>query len=685
MSQRKVMVGLILVGMLVSLTVAPQPVLAMQTEGGQTPAGYPVHYFVFDYLADRTIQPESYQLVEMSTPMQSIPDAQLAALIKQPERNQTRLVATVKDRHGITVFRDVVIFSPWVRGEFTTGSGEGIDGHLVQAERASFVVRLPYIESGRLILQDSQLVRVAEFDLAGLIAHTRHVQPDEYPLAVDARKLSGPPANRVDLVIVGDGYTAAQEADFMADAQNVASEFFSITPLTEYANYYNLYLLAAASAQAGADHPPYEAQCEYWDSTCCGDPAMLGDPLQGQMVDTAFDSRFCANWIHRLLVANEGKVMAAVGAAIPDWDQILVIVNDETYGGSGGAIAVVSMNYAAVDVAQHEYGHSFVNLADEYESPYPGYPPCSDAPGSPYGSCEANVTDITLREQIKWLPWILGSTPIPTPETYQYDGLVGLFEGARYQSTGMYRPGLSCIMRALGEPFCQVPSQEYVLTLYRGGWGVPNQGIRLIEPGTAQPVTHAICLAQPDEETFSADLLGPIGGPPIEITWLDNGVVIPDATSNTYIYTSGDVSVGAHELTLHVKDATTLVNPQMDEGELDEGTTWLVDIVSPLTMTLSSSAAFIPADGASTATITVTLVSELGPMSGEVVTFTTTMGEVYPITATTDFSGTATTVLTSGVLGGTAQVSAIHHCKNQSIQVEFIAGSRFFLPLINKQ
>ena len=37
--------------------------------------------------------------------------------------------------------------------------------------------------------------------------------------------------------------------------------------------------------------------------------------------------------------------------------------------------------------------------------------------------------------------------------------LVGLFQGARYLSTGMYRPGYSCIMRILGAPYCQVPGQ----------------------------------------------------------------------------------------------------------------------------------------------------------------------------------------------------------------------------------
>ena len=65
------------------------------------------------------------------------------------------------------------------------------------------------------------------------------------------------------------------------------------------------------------------------------------------------------------------KVLAAA-AASPDWDHIVVIVNDTTYGGSGGSIATVSTNPTALSIAQHEYGHSFTGLSDEYSDALPG-------------------------------------------------------------------------------------------------------------------------------------------------------------------------------------------------------------------------------------------------------------------------------------------------------------------------
>jgi len=300
---------------------------------------------------------------------------------------------------------------------------------------------------------------------------------------------------------------------------------------------------------------------------------MQSDPLEGTMVATAFDSRYCAYWVHRLLVADEDKVMAAAGAW-PDWDSILVLVNDTTYGGSGGLVATIAMHPLAVQVAQHEFGHSFAGLADEYESAYPGYPPCSDI-GGPL--CEPNVTDVVVREQIKWNPWILPTTPIPTPETLAWDGYVGLFEGARYLSTGMYRSGLNCIMRALGQPFCQVPSQTYVLTLYDGGWGVPAEGISLIEPGTTYPASP-VTLFHPTEEAFGADILEPVGGPAVEIAWLVNGVPVPGENDAAFTYVTQQSQLGPVGITLLVTDVTTLVHPDMAGGLLQSTYTWSVEV-----------------------------------------------------------------------------------------------------------
>lgn len=83
---------------------------------------------------------------------------------------------------------------------------------------------------------------------------------------------------------------------------------------------------------------------------------------------------------HRLVVVDDAAVLAAA-AAVPNWDRILVLVNDITYGGSGGPLLGSSVHPQAPDIIRHEYGHSFTGLADEYDTPFPGFPACSDVSG----------------------------------------------------------------------------------------------------------------------------------------------------------------------------------------------------------------------------------------------------------------------------------------------------------------
>jgi hypothetical protein len=379
----------------------------------------------------------------------------------------------------------------------------------------------------------------------------------------------------VDLLVLGDGYTSAQQSQFTNNMTQTLTPFFNISPYAQYKNYVNTYSLFTASSQSGADHPPYQAGCT--TIACCADSAAQTDPLAGTFVNTAFDARFCTNQIHRLLTVNGSKVYAAA-AAMPDWDEILVIVNDTVYGGAGGSFAVTSLHAAAPQIAQHEYGHSFVRLADEYESAYPGYPTCSDIGG--YSPCEVNVTDVITRSQIKWSPWISPTTPVPTVPEFDpaYANVVGLFEGARYQTTGMYRPGQNCIMRALGAPYCQVPSQAYVLRLYTGGWGIPSSGIKLIEPGSPSPTATHIILPPSSTLVFKADVLQPIGGPPIQIQWWVDGVPDPAAHTATFTYTAPVSSTSNITIALWVTDTTPLVHPAMAGASLQNSYAWTVAV-----------------------------------------------------------------------------------------------------------
>ena len=200
------------------------------------------------------------------------------------------------------------------------------------------------------------------------------------------------------------------------------------------------------------------------------------------------------------------------------------------------------------------------------------------------------MTDVTTRAAIKWEPWIDPLTPIPTVPQWDpsFAGVVGLFEGARYLSTGMYRPGQNCIMRSLGKPYCQVPSQAFVLKLYNGGWGDPWGGISMIEPGSAVPASSTITLTHPASQAFHVDILEPQGGLPAQIAWFVDGVPVGGAISDTYPFSTVPGLPNPVEVRVRVVDATAFVHPDMAGGALGFEHSWMVtmnyDLYLPLVL-----------------------------------------------------------------------------------------------------
>ena len=72
------------------------------------------------------------------------------------------------------------------------------------------------------------------------------------PLAVH-----GPPATRLNLVVMSEGYTASELSTFLVDATNMVSTLLSRSPYSEYSNYFNVYTLEVASNESGSSHPDW--------------------------------------------------------------------------------------------------------------------------------------------------------------------------------------------------------------------------------------------------------------------------------------------------------------------------------------------------------------------------------------------------------------------------------------------
>jgi len=276
---------------------------------------------------------------------------------------------------------------------------------------------------------------------------------------------NGPPTERWNLVIMGDGYQLGQLGQFSNDVQSFINTLFTTPPFDDLQRGINVYRVDVSSTDSGADDP-----------VACGGT--------GATARTYFDASFCNNGARRLLLVNAATALSVAGAQVPQWNMVMVIVNSTVYGGSGGSVAVFSLAAGANEIGLHEMGHTAFALADEYEyylgcgvdtnrDVHPGTEPAAE-----------NVTIDANRATNKWRDLIAASTPMPTtanadctqcdPQPNPVAGnTVGAFEGADYYHCGAYRPQFTCRMRALTNPFCAVCQRRMrrVLQPYMPGGG----------------------------------------------------------------------------------------------------------------------------------------------------------------------------------------------------------------------
>src|ERR1044072_8480593 len=69
-------------------------------------------------------------------------------------------------------------------------------------------------------------------------------------------QVTGPPANRFNLVIAGDGYTEAEQDKFMQQGDKHLNVMWSIEPYKSYRNYINVYAIKIISGDSGISCDP---------------------------------------------------------------------------------------------------------------------------------------------------------------------------------------------------------------------------------------------------------------------------------------------------------------------------------------------------------------------------------------------------------------------------------------------
>ncbi len=339
----------------------------------------------------------------------------------------------------------------------------------------------------------------------------------------------GHTSNRIAIAVLGDGYTAAQIATYASHVNTVINAFFAQEPLAAYKPYFNVHRVDVESAESGVDEPDL-----------------------GIFRNTALDMTYNCAGIERLLCINVSKAFTAANSA-PQRDQILALANSTRYGGAGypsnnlGTLA--GNNGAAVEIALHEFGHSFADLADEYDY---GESPNYNGPEFP----DANVTIYTAAQmaapQRKWFRWL----DLPH---------VDAFEGAHYHQFGVYRPTFDSKMRNLNRPFQEVNVEQFIIELY--------QIVRPID--AVSPDTGPL---QTADQPFTVFPMAPLDHA-LDIQWYVDGAPIDGATTATVLPMAFGLSPGAHTLTVEVIDSTPRVrDPVAIAALLTDLETWTIAV-----------------------------------------------------------------------------------------------------------
>ncbi len=312
-----------------------------------------------------------------------------------------------------------------------------------------------------------------ELDPADVLVHRESAMFAEHVVAIHE---SGDPAIKVDLLLMADGYTAAERDDFIAKAEELTDVLFATTPFKERKDDFNVWAVIPPAAQSG-----------------------ISRPSTNTFRDSPIGATYDAFRSERYILTFDNKSMRRIASSAP-YDFIEILTNTDTYGG-GGIYGLFSTAAANSDWAAylfvHEFGHHFAGLADEYYTSSVKYEP-PDEIIEPY---EPNVTALLDPENLKWKKHVLPNTPLPTEwpkkeferhsiayqqvrmkmraanvpeaemnqlfvdnqvfvetlfENSGQKGVVGAFEGGNYQAEGIYRSEQNCIMFTRTEAFCVV-------------------------------------------------------------------------------------------------------------------------------------------------------------------------------------------------------------------------------------
>ena len=289
---------------------------------------------------------------------------------------------------------------------------------------------------------------------------------------------SGSPADHVDLLLVGEGYTRTEADGLLADARRVTDALFAQEPYKSRKSSFNVRVLHLPVEQAGVHRPQADS------------------PRR-----TPVSAEYNVFGLERYMLTLDNRQLREVAGGVP-YDALVILANEKHYGGGGvfnSHAAVAAKNESAEYLFVHEFSHHFAALADEYYTSDVAYETGIANRPEPW---EPNITALKSPGGLKWRDLVQAGTPIPTPwqkDTYDarsneyqkhrreararnapeseldalarrevewgttffaglpHAGKVGAYEGAGYETRGLYRSEADCIMFSRNPVgFCRV-------------------------------------------------------------------------------------------------------------------------------------------------------------------------------------------------------------------------------------
>ncbi|MDN3351114.1 M64 family metallopeptidase [Actinomadura sp. DC4] len=356
-------------------------------------------------------------------------------------------------------------------------------------------------------------------------------------------QVTGDPANRFNLILLGDGYTAADLPGFRQDVARQLGMLFAFEPWKSYRSYLNVYRVEIASPESGVSCDPGP------DAPVRRTPLGMAfwngchrDDMQRRLAVNARAAEAYADLVRGTGVANR---------------QIVALAHSTTYGGTGGTYATASGgNTMSALIMPHELGHTLGGLQDEYDYYRRGEPGGAYTGGEPRSVQHTVLTAREMRaRRLKWWRW-LGA---PSAS----GGVIGRYEGGMYARTGVWRPSEHSMMKTLGYAYDQVARERMTQAI--------AAKVDLIQAATpsAAPIGA--------DRVVWLETLHPVGHL-LRVTWRLDGRVVRSGRHDLDLARLRPAP-GRHTLTAEVTDPTRFVRDPAIRASpaLTRTRTWTVD------------------------------------------------------------------------------------------------------------